>query len=279
LFNLLVGRLDGSVPVDRFLEYTEPQLAAELKSDPLRVESMPALLMPEIGDAEREQFAQIGTVTQFKRGNRDYFYKFVPSTEIAPIDAGTVQELATQLNIGDWEFQRTHWAVKDVNLFQILFEHASAKGQPRPGTSSSVRFPVESVREPDLVAVMMPFDEAFDVVYETIAAAVANAGMRAVRADDIWIHDHVMDDVLSLIWRSKVVIADLTGKNPNVFYEVGLSHAIGRDSILMTQNSDDVPFDLKPLRYVEYSVGTAGRARLGSQLTERLSTLRDRVAR
>jgi hypothetical protein len=132
---------------------------------------------------------------------------------------------------------------------------------------------VGAPRDPSLVAVMMPFSNDFDVVYETIEQAATDAGLKCSRADDIWDHDHVMGDVLSLIWRSSIVIADLTGKNTNVFYETGLAHSLPRRTVLLTQNPSDVPFDLRSIRYLAYGLGTSERAMLRKQLAERLTTL------
>ena len=55
------------------------------------------------------------------------------------------------------------------------------------------------------------------------------------------------------------MIADCTGRNPNVFYEIGIAHTLGRDVILITQNEADVPFDLRHLRYVQYLNNGEGR--------------------
>ena len=74
--------------------------------------------------------------------------------------------------------------------------------------------------------------------------------MYVQRADDIWVNDHIMADIIGLIWRARVVISDLSGKNANVFYETGIAHTLGRDVIQITRAPADVPFDLQPLRYV-----------------------------
>jgi hypothetical protein len=51
-----------------------------------------------------------------------------------------------------------------------------------------------------------------------------------------------------MMLRSRVVICDCTGRNPNVFYEIGIAHTLGREVILITQNPEDIPFDLRHLR-------------------------------
>jgi hypothetical protein len=81
---------------------------------------------------------------------------------------------------------------------------------------------------------------------------VEGAGLKCRRADDIWENPAVMQDVVSLIDRSRVVICDCTGRNPNVFYEIGVAHTLGREVILITQSQEDIPFDLRHLRYVSY---------------------------
>ncbi len=82
-----------------------------------------------------------------------------------------------------------------------------------------------------------------------------------------------MQDVVSLIDRSRIVIADCTGRNPNVFYEIGIAHTLGREVILITQNEGDVPFDLRHLRYVHYLNNGEGLAVLAQRLLPRLEDL------
>jgi len=75
-------------------------------------------------------------------------------------------------------------------------------------------------------------------------------------------------DIWEKINRARFIVADLTGKNPNVFYEVGLAHAIGKDVILITQSMDDVPFDLKVLRCIVYSFTPRGMKELENRLIQ-----------
>jgi hypothetical protein len=117
---------------------------------------------------------------------------------------------------------------------------------------------------------MMPFAADFASVYISLQEAVAAAGMRCFRADDIWVNAH---DVINLLWRSRVVIADLSGKNPNVFYETGIAHSLGRDVIQITQSMDDVPFDLRAIRTLTYLNNGEGRDGLKQRMTERLQSL------
>jgi len=279
VFNLLIGWLDGIVPSGRFLEYTEQRIRQELSSNLAAVEALPVLSMPERGDSENDQVARLGRVVALKESGRGHSFKFIATPGVEPIDSASIERLAEKLDIGSFEFQRTHWAVKNVDLFEVLLEDQLSNTRSRTSeydASGAVRFPIDTPRDASLVAVMMPFNKAFDIVYETIEQAVNDAGLHCVRADDIWNHDHVMDDVLSLIWRARIVVADLTGKNPNVFYETGLAHSLPRRTVLLTQDPDDVPFDLRALRYLLYGLGTQDRRQLRTQLEQRLRTLVER---
>ena len=101
---------------------------------------------------------------------------------------------------------------------------------------------------------IMPFDEEFDVVYTGfIKPVLEGSGFSVDRADDIESQQNILRDVLEKIDQSDLIVADLTSANPNVFYELGLAHALKKPVILITQSIDDVPFDLKSYRLLEYS--------------------------
>lgn len=70
-----------------------------------------------------------------------------------------------------------------------------------------------------------------------------------------------------------MVVCDCTGRNPNVFYEVGIAHTLGREVILITQSHDDIPFDLRHLRYIAYLNNGEGLASLSKSLEARMETI------
>lgn len=280
VYNLIIGYSSSEVGVDRMLEHTSEvvrEYVAPASNGgntrealrPERLLSLPTLMMPETGFDDLPQIARVGHVSNLTLSGRNYTFTFTPNPTIDPIPTALIEAAGPALGITDWEFHRTHWAVKDVDLYRMLDEHVTS-ARPKPKV---LRFPTEQLRESDLVAVMMPFDAAFQLVYEAIKAGVEAAGMRCLRADDIWERDHIMDDVLSLIWRARVVVADLSGKNPNVFYEAGIAHTLGREVILVTQSLDDVPFDLRPIRTLKYLNNGEGRKGLSEGVARRLQTI------
>lgn len=277
MYNLLIGLTRGEVGADRLLEYTVDEVRqyiapaagkarGEVKVD--RLLNLPTLLMPETGFEDEPQIARVGHVTNVNKSRYGYTFTFVPNPAIAPIPSPRIEAAAVPLDIADWEFHRTHWAVKDVDLYRVLNQEIAARVKPKV-----FQFPISEPFESDLVAVMMPFNAGFTPVYESMKAGVEAAGMRCLRADDIWERDHILDDVLSLIWRARVVIADLSGKNPNVFYEAGIAHTLGRDTILVAQSMDDIPFDLQGIRALRYLNNGEGRDALTKGIASRLNMI------
>lgn len=282
MFNLLIGYAhddDEIVPGDRLFEFTDKSLRGRLGEDVSTLMPLPTLIMPEIQDDSSGKFARVGLMEPSHDTRWGQAFKFSPNPNIDAIPAETIRALSSELGISSrgWgEFSRTHWAVKDVDLFQVLLEHQTVQRRGGKGSfraSGAVQFPVDTPRDPKLVAVMMPFASEFDIVHETIQDAVGDAGLTSARVDNIWEHDHVMGDVLSILWKAQIIVADLTGRNPNVFYEAGLSHALPRKTVLLTQNASDIPFDLQSIRYLKYGLGTTERQTLRNDLSQRLTTL------
>jgi hypothetical protein len=100
---------------------------------------------------------------------------------------------------------------------------------------------------------IMPFGEWFDDYYADLyCPAIKAAGLDPKRADDLYRPSTIVNDIWEYTQTAKVILADLTGKNPNVFYELGLAHALAKPAILITESINDVPFDLRSLRVIEY---------------------------
>ena len=113
--------------------------------------------------------------------------------------------------------------------------------------------------EPQTCFVLMPFADEFRPVYDAIHETLEGPDLAfsCSRADEIFGGGHIMDDVLASMARAEVIVAELTGRNPNVFYELGIAHTVKpvQTVIVITQSMEDVPFDLRQLRCIVYHPG------------------------
>jgi hypothetical protein len=106
---------------------------------------------------------------------------------------------------------------------------------------------------PETCFVLMPFKDPFDSYFKRIIKPAIEANrLYAVRGDSLFRSTNIMDDVWNGIRRAKMLIAELTEKNPNVFYELGLAHAVSKPVILISASIDDIPFDLRAIRVLLY---------------------------
>jgi hypothetical protein len=122
----------------------------------------------------------------------------------------------------------------------------------------------------DLVAVVMPLQKDFSRVFEVVELACSSAHLHCRRGDDVWDDSAAMQDVFNLIFHSGIVIADFTGRNPNVMYEIGMAHSLGKHVVPISQSLDDVPFDLISHRVLKYSADPDGLLVLQARLEEAL---------
>ena len=99
------------------------------------------------------------------------------------------------------------------------------------------------------------------------------AGLTVGRADDFFTDASLVDDIWSRIVGARIVIADCTGRNPNVFYELGLAHAYGTPSVLIAQSVDDVPFDIRHLAILVYKFTPRGMGDFEQRLDGALKDL------
>jgi nucleoside 2-deoxyribosyltransferase len=135
--------------------------------------------------------------------------------------------------------------------------------------------------------VLMPFDAAFDDIYKLgIKDTAEKLGIRAERVDEQIFHkENILERIYSQIDAADLIIADLTGRNPNVFYETGYAHAKGKLCLLLTSRADDIPFDLKHHRHIIYGASIQNLRHalekdldwLKSEITNRQSVLTVRL--
>ncbi len=103
------------------------------------------------------------------------------------------------------------------------------------------------------VFVISPFSNDFTALYEELKEHFKEQ-YSFCRADDLDTQQNIIKDIVMGIDSADIVIADLTGLNPNVFYELGLAHAMNKKVIIITQSIEDLPFDIKSYKVNEYSL-------------------------
>ena len=123
--------------------------------------------------------------------------------------------------------------------------------------------------------ILMPFEPraAFDPIHRAIAAGIEEAGLTPRRADDIFNTRAGMEKILRGIAEAEVIVADMTGRNANVFYETGIAHTIKDNVVLLTQNIEDIPFDFRHIDHIEYEPTEVGRCALTDELHKVISGL------
>jgi hypothetical protein len=278
MFNLLVKHsawVDGrdTFPAVRFFEYTSDAMIARFRPDNAvdyeGIRQLPAVFLQE-NVAERADYgARIGWIINVHVAGRDLMIDYACDSSLPTFINEDFEALAAELGINTFEFSRTHWAIKEADLFRALIRRIPPR-RPKPRVFSLAD--PERI-EPALVSAMMPFEPRFDGVYTALKEAAEHAGLKCRRADDIWENPEVMQDVVNLIDRSRVVICDCSGRNPNVFYEIGIAHTLGREVILVTQAESDIPFDLRHLRFVSYLDNGEGREELKRRVGARLADI------
>ncbi len=101
--------------------------------------------------------------------------------------------------------------------------------------------------------VISPFGKPFDEYYEKVyQPAIAKADLQPIRGDEVYNTGAIIDDIFAAISNATLVLCDVTGKNPNVNYELGVAHALQKPAIIITQDVTDVPFDYRHLRVIVY---------------------------
>lgn len=238
------------------------------KLDISQISKIPALLVSEPG-GPGPQLAKVAYITRITEGVKETAIQYVVDSDIHPISNNDLEKFAVHLNLGTFGLSHTHWKLCEADLFRMLLLN-----QQKSVIAPKV-FSVEAAYAQDgnLVSVMMPLKAEFNLVYSALQTSVAAVGLSCSRADDIWEHHTIIQDIVNIIARARVVICDCSGKNPNVFYEAGIAHTLGKEVILIAQSEEDVPFDLRHLRYIRYLSNREGLESLSQAVQTRLRSI------
>lgn len=109
---------------------------------------------------------------------------------------------------------------------------------------------------PNSAFVLTPFNKGFDSDYEAVKEFFVEFSYQCQRGDDVKVSHNVLGHILEQMASAEIVVANITGRNPNVFYELGIAHALGKDVIIIARSPEDIIFDVansQVIIYNEYS--------------------------
>jgi hypothetical protein len=206
--------------------------------------------------------AAFRTVKDFENVEKFYGGKRIPEDEFF------LNTVIREFNIPRDRVDSFAKVFRDNLNFLRSFSSSNAAAEPSATLETSAQgIPAErgpsqpAAKEPrireflDTCFVMMPFGSWFDRYYQEIyVPAIKEAGFEPVRADELFTTGSVVEQIWEQIEKAALLLADLSGKNPNVFYELGLAHAARKPVVFAAAQVEDVPFDLRHLRVIIYDV-------------------------
>ena len=129
----------------------------------------------------------------------------------------------------------------------------------------------------DTVFMIMPFSDevAMSAYQHSTKPTVESFGFRIQRADEIFSANPVFDDIITAVEQSSIVIVDISGRNANCFYELGVAHTLKRNRTVMITHDEynDVPFDIAHFRILKYENTIEGKAKYEENLKKTLQSI------
>ncbi|MBN2347816.1 MAG: hypothetical protein JXJ22_03200 [Bacteroidales bacterium] len=194
-------------------------------------------------------------------GNQDYYgYKSISG----PNDNETFDKYLTFNSIE--ELINDYFKTKEKGSEDQYYQKEFFDEQNKKKKENIFGSKIEQV-DIGLCFVLMPFTEEWsDRVYKRyIRENIESMGLQCLRADNLS-GQIIIEDIWVKINQAALIIADVTGRNPNVMYELGIAHTIGKPVILITQEIDKIPFDFTHLRHYEYEDNVTGQESFSNHL-------------
>lgn len=188
------------------------------------------------------------------------------------------RSIETQLYTLTDKLVATEGRWRDVNHLLISSQNlqpqapASSLGPPLTPFLDAAGLTKEDTEvKDDLIFVLTPFHPKHRDDFDAIASVCRDLGLTAQRGDEEYVSGDIFPHILRSIVRARVVVANVDGRNPNVFYELGIAHALGKPTVLISRTPTDVPFDIRTKRLVLYSDPAELRERLRDELARVLA--------
>jgi hypothetical protein len=166
---------------------------------------------------------------------------------------------------------------KDVN--HLLLD--SQRKQPNHFVDSKIdtsrflkQFGIDPERtdvESKLIFMLTPFNQRESGTFRAVHRVAQRFGFRCVRGDEEFVPDEILPHVVGLMVRARIIVANINGRNPNVYYELGIAHALGKPTILISRSLDSIPFDLRAKYVVLFEKTEELEERLRDAITRLLA--------
>ena len=120
------------------------------------------------------------------------------------------------------------------------------------------------------VFVLTPFHQRFDNTFDLIFQVCNKVGLKCIRGDEEFINGPVLNHILKEMLSAAIIIANIDGRSPNVYYELGIAHALDKNVILVSSSLEEVPFDVKSHRLIIWESNEQLQSNLNLTLTRLL---------
>lgn len=138
----------------------------------------------------------------------------------------------------------------------------------------------EIIEEAPKAFVVMQFSQPYNELYTQVIKPICQEfGIESIRGDETFGPGIIIGDIERQVSQSKVVIAEITPSNPNVYYEVGYAHALNKPTILIAEKGASLPFDLSPFRVLQYENSIYGKAKVEEALRGHLEAIMEKNLR
>ncbi len=268
VYMLILGGRYGSIEEESGLSYTELEYIYALSKN------MPVFAIILDDSFLLTKAVHSGNDTIFEKSNIEKYYSFkicVKSNNvifvknIEQITSAILSQLNRIFNNSDYNLVECAKNYSEKNT--RYYEYYLRKMNP----NINLIFP-NSKPQQTSAFVVMPFTETWsEETYEIIKDVCINLNIKLNRADEILGSQSIYNDIITNIIESDIIIADITVKNANVFYELGYAHALKKNVILIRQPHDNVPFDVVQFRYIEYELSFKKAKEFQNRLTDTIA--------
>jgi hypothetical protein len=127
------------------------------------------------------------------------------------------------------------------------------------------------IRQRHKAFVVLPFSPPYEDIHREVTKVVCEEfNLDATTADETYSSGLIISDIVAQIYEARVVIADVSTLNQNVFYEIGFCHAINKPTILLAERGTKLPFDISGFRHLIYENTIPGKAKIEERLRHHL---------